>query len=145
MIYRAIAFILGSLDDTERVVFIEATTRSDAHERMSVLLSTAWRQPIDRIDYHNLDNEYELMRCAFGEQATGDARLLEIGWSDGWPRYAETDRTQFLVGPCATQRMAAAQRLAAQIRQAGLKRGLTATRPSTTTKGTYAQPQTAHR
>ena len=121
MIYRAIAYIAGSLDDTEQIVYVEATLHSDADARLKAVLGVTWRLPADRIDYYNLNDENEVCRCAFGARETGDARLLEIGWSDGQVRYAEPERTQFLVGPRAMRRLVAAQRLAAQLQQAAMK------------------------
>lgn len=121
MIYRALAYIAGSLDDTEQIVYVEATLHSEADARLKAVLSVTWRLPVERIDYYSLHDEDEVRRCAFGAPETGDARLLEIGWSDGRVRYAEPERTQFLVGPRAMRRLVAAQRLAADLQQATTK------------------------
>ena len=121
MIYRAMAYIAGSLDDTHQVVYFETAVRSEADARLRTVLSTTWRLPAERIDYYNLNDEDEVLRCAFSAPDTGDARLLEIGWSDGRPRYAEPESTQFLVGPRAMRRLAAAQRLAGQLQQAAIQ------------------------
>jgi hypothetical protein len=114
MIYRAIAYVLRSIED-ESIVYIDAATRATAHEALSAVLPTIWGVEPHRVEYYNLDDEHDLVSQAFGDAHTGDARLLEIGWSDNRPLYASADRTLLLLGPRSLRRMVQAQQLAAQL------------------------------
>jgi hypothetical protein len=113
MIYRAIAYpAISSAADTEQVVFIEAISRQDASDRLHAVLASAWGVPAE---FYNLSDERELLRNAAGEPSTGDARLLETGFSRGTPTYAAPDNTHYFVSPRALRRLVAAQRFAAAL------------------------------
>lgn len=91
MIYRAVA---SSNDpdwkdrgSVERVVFFEAPSRTDAHQRLRQLLVALWEVSADSIDYYNLNDEHELIAESVGGEHTGDHRLLECGAACGQAMY----------------------------------------------------------
>lgn len=116
MIYRAFAYIgRSSLEQNEVTAFIEAGTRTHAERRLREALGLIWHVGPERVEHYNLADEAELLRQAFGDASTGDARLLETGFSDGRPSYADPDRTLLLLSPRSLRRMVQAQQLAAQL------------------------------
>lgn len=117
MIFRAIAYIVGAIDD-EVIVYVDAGCRQAALERLSVALHTIWRVGSEQVEHYNLADEHELIAQAGGEPATGDARLLEVGWADGRPSYAPPERTLLLLGPRSLRRMVQAQQLASLLPRA---------------------------
>lgn len=112
MLYRAIAYIEGSLDDTESVVFFEASSDRSASAVLAGLLLQAWGAGGQvAAQFYNLTTERELLDR--GADGTGDARLLEVGWDGCRPIYARAERTLMFVRPGVLRRLHAAQRLAA--------------------------------
>lgn len=92
MIYRVIASSTTpdwkDRDSMERVVFFEAPSRPEAHQRLSRLLVALWEVTPESIDYFNLHDEHELIANSVGGEETGDLRLFEIGVACGQAMYA---------------------------------------------------------
>lgn len=111
MLYRAIAYIEGSIDDSECVVFFEAASDRSSSAVLSGLLLQAWGL-VGRalIETYNLTTERELLDR--GADGTGDARLLEVGWDGCRPIYARPERTLMFVRPGVLRRLHAAHQLA---------------------------------
>lgn len=112
MLYRTIAYIEGSLDDTECVVFFEAAPDRSCSALLAGLLQLAWGSggPV-AAEFYNLTTERELLDR--GADGTGDARLLEVGWDGCRAIYARPERTLMFVRPGVLRRLHAAQQLAA--------------------------------
>lgn len=91
MIYRAIASSSdphwSDRDAMERVVFFEASNRTEAHKRLKELLAAVWAVSPETLDYYNLEDEYEILAQALGDEETGDHRFFEMGAGHGHPMY----------------------------------------------------------
>lgn len=92
MIYRAIATSTApdwvDRDSMERVVFFEATDRTDAHGRLRQLLSALWHVTPESVDFYNLEDEHEMIANSIGGGETGDHRFFETGMAYGSAIYA---------------------------------------------------------
>lgn len=84
MIFRAFA---EHSDVSERMVFIEATNRDDARERLPLLLAAVWDVPISSIDIYNLAPEFELRNDPFADRVEGDDFFFLIGWHQDGPSF----------------------------------------------------------
>lgn len=133
MLYRAVAYIVGSLDDTECVVFFQAANERSRWAVLSGLLSQAWGVPLSSVEAYNISSERELLDEAFGDSGTGDARLFETGVSYGRATYAQPHRTLMFVRPSTLERLHAGQQLATvldlQRQVSERQRGLTTVAP----------------
>ncbi|AGZ38115.1 MAG: hypothetical protein ACOKSU_21875 [Pseudomonas sp.] len=91
MIYRVIASSTApdwkDREAMERVVFFEAHTRVEAHQRLKDLLSALWAVSPETIEYYNLDDELEMISYSIGGDETGDHRFFESGAAHGQPMY----------------------------------------------------------
>ncbi len=91
MIYRVIASSTApdwkDREAMERVVFFEASTRTEAHQHLKELLSALWVVSPETIEYYNLDDEVEMISYSVGGEASGDHRFFESGMAHGQPMY----------------------------------------------------------
>lgn len=84
MIFRAFAEHSAA---SERMVFIEATNRDDARERLPLLLAAVWDVPISSINIYNLVPEFELRNDTFAEHLEGDDFFFVTGWHQDGPSF----------------------------------------------------------
>src|SRR3989442_2522220 len=99
-LHRGIAYVPRSNIDCEVVIaFFECVGSAASPQALHRLLASTWGLPDEAIEIYNIHSEQELLAQAFGDAATGDARLLETGFDGTRPTYAERARTLLLVRP----------------------------------------------
>ena len=91
MIYRAVAYSTSpewvDRSTKERVVFIEAADRNEAHDHLHLVLSVLWRVAPESIDHYNLVDEPAMIAESIGGEETGDHRFFEVGMAYGRAMY----------------------------------------------------------
>lgn len=115
-LYRAVAYRLERANTPrseswpEMTVFVEATSRQDAHSKLQMLLAHAWDCLSQEVEHYNLFSEDELRASPY-HLLPADTALLCNGWNHG-PLFARADRTLMLVTPPTLARLLAARRVA---------------------------------
>lgn len=120
-LYRAAA-ALNRPGQPELIVFFETDFEDPGYDLTSTLQSLwcADRNEVDVLLVCTAD--YVLKHWCIGDESTGDARLFELGFdADGTVRYAQPERTLFLVTPATLQRLVLAQRGAGELAAAGYR------------------------
>ena len=93
MIYRAIGstkpHITPEYAQDERWVFVEASTRNEAKNRILTLLGATWHLTAEDIEIANLEAEFKLLHDPFAEGLTHERALLVCGFGEGKPRFID--------------------------------------------------------
>ncbi|HHM8127004.1 TPA: hypothetical protein ACRMWJ_005764 [Pseudomonas aeruginosa] len=92
MIFRAMASAfprgLPERAQDERVVFIEASNRDSARDRLPTLLASVWQVPLESVEIWNLYPEFQLVADPFAEGLSNEQALFVIGSYGGRPTFA---------------------------------------------------------
>lgn len=112
---------------TERLVFFEAPKLENLGAYLENLLEHLWQTPGDRLDIYNAYHVDAWMReRAFGEEATGELRMLEGGFgsdgvgADGIRYHRPHDEIDLFVTPLVAERLhALLAQVEAMYKQAG--------------------------
>ena len=93
MIFRAMVSAypkgLPERAQDERVVFIEASNRDDARDRLPALSANVWRVPVESVEVWNLAPEFELQADPCAEGVSRERALFVTGWSNGRPSFVD--------------------------------------------------------